>query len=285
MAEIKKAFAEDFERVYPLIQEFDNPDLTREDWRQLFTRRWNSPEDHFGYLIEEGDKVVGFLGTIFSTRMINNKPYRFCNLSTWMVKKEFRGMSLSLLFEPLKLENYTITNYTGNRVVKILKRFGFKDLASHFRVVLPLLDPRLPIHKIEMISDKSAIRENLTADPLNTFIDHHDLKCTHLLFRAKNESCYLVFDKIKKKRLPVARVHYISNMEMFQKYAHMICLKMCLQQRIFALVINENLLKGYEIKFSIRVAQLQSILFKSNSLDASDMDTLYSELQVLGLRT
>ncbi|MCJ7624756.1 MAG: hypothetical protein MUO76_14740 [Anaerolineaceae bacterium] len=285
MAVIKKAFAEDFERIYPLIQEFDNPNLNREDWRQLFIRRWSSQEDHFGYFIEDDKKAVGFLGTIFSTRMINQKPRQFCNLSTWVVKKEYRGMSLLLLFEALKLENYTITNFTANRVVKILKRFGFKDLASHFRVVLPTPNPRSLLYKIEVISDKSAIRKNLTGEPLEIFNDHMDLKCFHLLLRVKGESCYLVFDKIKKKRLPGARLHYISNPEIFQKYAHNICLKMCLQHKLFALVISENMLKGNEIKFSIRVEQLQSMLFKSNSLEETDMDTLYSEFQVLGLRT
>lgn len=285
MAIIKKAFANDFERIYPLIQEFDNPNLTREDWRQLFIRRWNSQEDHFGYLIEDGNRVVGFLGTLFSTRVINHKPYKFCNLSTWVVKKEYRGMSLSLLLEVLKLQDYTITNLTANRVARLLRPFGFKDLATHFRVVLPLPNPSLLIKKVELFPDKSDIKENLAGEPLKLFNDHIDLKCIHLLFRVRDESCYLIFDKIKKKRLPVARVHYISNIEFFQKHAHTICLKMCLQQKIFALVISENLLKGHEIKFSIRVEQLQSILFKSNSLEENDMDTLYSELQVLGLRT
>jgi hypothetical protein len=285
MANIHKAYASDFEAIYPLFQEFNNPLLKHDDWQQLFVRRWGSQEDHFGYYLEEDGAAVGFLGTIFSQRKISGQMYKFCNLSTWIVKKEYRGASLMLLFEVLKLKDYTITNFTANRVAKIMHTMGFKDLAERLYFFLPLSIPGVGFSNFTLHTEKHAIEQRLQSDALAVFRDHADLKCHHLLVEHDGEQCYLVFDIIKKKRLPVARVHHISSLPFFVKFSHRFTFKVCLKTRTAGLLVAENLLHNETVRSKWVIPQKQALVYRSDCLTSQDIDTLYSELQVLGLRT
>src|ERR1700741_4322918 len=88
---IEKAFPDDFERVYPLFEDFGISRLTRNHWHRLFTKNWDSTEDYCGYLLEQRGEVKGFLGLIFSERPINGGREKFCNMPSWTVKQEARG--------------------------------------------------------------------------------------------------------------------------------------------------------------------------------------------------
>ena len=61
-----------------------------------------------GYALKTQKKIVGFVGTLFSKRKINNKNYVFCNIHTWIVNKTHR-ISSHLLFSPLKKKKCVIT--------------------------------------------------------------------------------------------------------------------------------------------------------------------------------
>lgn len=104
---IAKARIADFERVYPLLQDFGISRITKDHWRRLFTRNWDSPEDYCGYLLDQDGEVKGFLGLLFSERTINGRLEKFCNMTSWMVKQESRGHSLQLFLEALKLKDCT----------------------------------------------------------------------------------------------------------------------------------------------------------------------------------
>ena len=96
MLVFREARGDDFERVYPLLLEFNNPYLTKEDWRQLFIDHSGLQNDRFGWLLADGDNVVGFAGTILSERMIRGEKVRLSNVSGWIVQHEYRAHSLAL---------------------------------------------------------------------------------------------------------------------------------------------------------------------------------------------
>ena len=285
MTSIRKVYPDDFEQIYPLLLEFNNPLLDREGWRELFVRRWRSPEEHVGYCLESGGQVVGFLGTIFSQRQISDAQYKFCNLSTWVVKKEHRGASLLLLFEVLKLKDYTITNFTANRVAKILRRLGFEDLAARLHIIIPLPTPAALFSQVKLYTEPAAIEVRLQGEALTIRQDHAGLKCNHLLVEHHGELCYLVFDIVRKKRLPVARIHYISNLAFFTMYAQRFTWAACLKTHTAGLLVSENLLRHSAVRGALVIPQKQALVYRSASLGREDIDTLYGELQVLGLRT
>ena len=67
MVSIRKALASDFEEIYLLIlKTYKNTSIPKDDWRKLLIGHWCEPEDSFGYVIIDNDKIRGFLSTIFS---------------------------------------------------------------------------------------------------------------------------------------------------------------------------------------------------------------------------
>ena len=284
MPSIQKAYAKDFELIYPLMQEFNNPLLDEADWRALFTPHWPAPQDHFGYYIEDDGRAVGFLGTIFSQRMINNRLYNFCNLSTWIVKEEYRGMSLMLLFEVLKLKDYTITNFTAYRVASILRKFGFTDLAVSVDVFLPLFNPAGLVSGIRLYSDPADLTSRLQGESQKIYQDHARLKGRYELLEKDSDQCLLVFDVVKRKRLPVARIQHISNPQFFAHQINRFAYSFCLKNRLSGIFVPGNLLKGNSAHPAMVIPQRQTQLYRSADLRAEDIDSLYSELQILGLQ-
>src|SRR5262245_51050860 len=67
---IETATSRMFEQVYPLLQQFNlnNPDISREQWRFLFDYPWPSDEPGRGFILYDGERVVGFMGAIYFER-------------------------------------------------------------------------------------------------------------------------------------------------------------------------------------------------------------------------
>ena len=85
MPNIEKTKPEDFPAIVPLLEEFDNASIKRSDWQRIFAYDWSKDESIVGYHLEEQGKVVGFLGGIFSKRLINGRMENLCNLTSWIV--------------------------------------------------------------------------------------------------------------------------------------------------------------------------------------------------------
>ena len=94
MTVVRKAISEDFHAIYPLFAEFNNPNLTRNDWQQLFNNCFESDEGFCGYLMEHNGDIVGYIGMLFSKRITGGIEKKFCNLTGFVVKKEFRSKML-----------------------------------------------------------------------------------------------------------------------------------------------------------------------------------------------
>lgn len=60
-----------FEEIHQLLLDFNNSDITKDDWRNLFSHSWKGDDDQYGYVLVDGGKIVGFLGTIFSEREVD----------------------------------------------------------------------------------------------------------------------------------------------------------------------------------------------------------------------
>ncbi|MGL6344077.1 MAG: GNAT family N-acetyltransferase, partial [Waterburya sp.] len=107
--EIKQVNLAMFPQFYPLLREI-NPELSATEWYSLFTPQWDQPEKFCGYGLFDETEIVGFLGFIFSQRIINGQLENFCNLTSWIVKEPYRGRGISLFLALRKLmKDYTIT--------------------------------------------------------------------------------------------------------------------------------------------------------------------------------
>ena len=113
---IEKAVTGDFHQVCPLLQEFNNPKISKEQWKNLFSDYWNFQGSHCGYKLMDGSNIVGFVAYIFSRKRINGKWEKFCNLSSWIVKKEYRSSSIDLLYPLRDLSDQQGGRRSGDRL-------------------------------------------------------------------------------------------------------------------------------------------------------------------------
>lgn len=283
MAIVKKVYAEDFKKITRLLLEF-NFRLTEKDWRQLFLNHWKSEEDYFGYALIDNNNVVGFLGLIFSNRMINNKMQKFCNLTTWIVKEGYRSESLLLFLPLLGLKEYTITDFTPSKnVYSILKRFGFKDIETNINIIPPVPAINPLSNKCYVEFDKDKIKNYLSEKDLKIYHDHLGFKNAYLLISSKEGNCYIVVNRTRKKFFYFGKIHYVSNLDVFLKYINRVIFKICSRLNVCGLIIDGQCIGKNKIKHLITIKRRRPAAFKSNSLDVNDIDTLYSELLVLNL--
>ena len=280
MPTIRKATVDDFEYVYPLFSGFQEPRPSREEFQQLFTPRWGMDHPHVGFLLEAHGETVGYLGTLFSLREINGRKETFCNLCTWIVKEEYRSEGLPLLFQVLRMKDVTVTNFTGNRVASILMKFDFKVLDHALKILIPL-----PVFGdgCELLFDYSRIAPLLDTPARRVFEDHRDFKYSFAALRAGDEISLICFKKVKRKRLPFLEVHYLSGREVFLKHVRHALLSLCIRTGSVGLMLGEHFLGEAALPFSFTIPQRQMRLFRSKTVSAAEMDTMYSELQVLNL--
>ena len=280
---IKEARKEDFEMIYPLLQELDNS-LSKADWSQLFINHYGGDEDYYGYAVFNGEKAVGFIGMIFSEKLINGRLEKICNLTTWIVKKEYRkkGIGIKLLAELDRLVNdYTLVGLTpAENTMQAYKMFGFKDLDTKAKIVLPIPTLELLFNKCSIESEQSVLDKRLSVSDLKLYHDHLKFKNLHFIIMTKSDYCYFIAKKARRKKLLLAEIHYISNYPLFLKYLSRIRVLACLHLKVFGLLLDERILRGNEIKYSIDCDT--SRIFMSKSLDRGDIaDNLYTELLLL----
>jgi len=284
MVDIKKAKAEDFENIYPLLQQLDNSRLTKHDWRQLFISHWSDKENYFGHVMMDKDKAVGFLGLLFSERVINDRVEKICNLTSWIVKEQYKSQSVLLLFPVLRMEDYTTTVFTPSQVTySVLKTLGYKNISSNRRIIPPLPVSSRSNKDYSVEFENEAIRNCLSGKVLKIYHDHLRFKCIHLVIRMQGASCYIILKKRRIRGLPFAYVHFLSDLSIFSAYIHKASSKICAHLKILGLVIDERYLRGQRLKNSFTIRSSAPLLYRSNSLKKEDIDTLYSELFILDL--
>lgn len=273
-----------FRAVYPLLLEHD-PSLTEIEWRSIFNYGWEKEEQYCGYGLFDGEEIVGFLGLIFSKRYINNKVECFCNLTSWMVKEHYRDHSLSLIVPVLRLQDYTITDLSPSEtVIRILQRFGFKELDSRVKILLPIgICKRNNIIDNYLITqDKIQIKKILKEQDTQLLQDHyHYQHFNHLLAYNDNIHCYVIFTIVKNTRLPYCYIQYISNIELFSIYSSAIRSEISKIGETPLVLVDSRLVEGITLPFSYNLPLSFPKLYRSSSLRPDQIDNLYSELLLL----
>ncbi len=280
MPTIRKALPNDFDYVYPLFSGFREPRPTREMFQRLFEKRWGSDEAHVGYILEEQGEAVGYLGTLFSLREINGRTEKFCNLCTWIVKEEYRSEGLPLLFQVVRLKNVTITNFTGARVAPILMKFGFAQLDETLKIFFPL--PAFDLN-CQIIIDHDTISSLLDAHDRRVFEDHRIFDGQFVLLKAPEGTALLALKKTHRKKMPLLEVRYLSGRPVFARHIQHVLPALCWRMKAVGLMIGDHDLEGLQTPPGFTIPQRETRLFRSATVTKSEMDTLYSELQILNL--
>lgn len=285
MYAIRKARAEDFEAIYPLLIKMDDS-FTKDEWKKIFINYYDASEKYHGFVVFDQKKAIGFMGLIFSERLINGCIKKIGNMCTWIVNEKYRGQGIgrSLLLELVQLVNlndYTLTNLTpAPRTVPMLIECGYKELETHCKIILPVPTLDSFINNCSVDFDREFLYAHLNDKEKKIYRDHVQLKCEYVLIRSENEYCYLIITRGRRRNIVLAQVHFISNLNVFLKCIRKIALLVCLRLKVFGLIVDERFLFGNRVKYTITCGTRKYYL--SKSLNKNNItDNLYTELLIL----
>jgi hypothetical protein len=286
---VEKARAEDFEKVYPLLLTFNNPKITKAQWQRLFTDNWNFQKDYCGYKLVLGNDIVGFIAYIFSKKLIDEKWEKFCNISSWIVKPEYRSSSVDLLYPLLELKDHTVISFTPTVGAYKVETSLFKlKILDNYEAIIPAL-PRFSVSlrkKFKVITPRKNQDECLL--PLLTdyerkiFRDHEKFDCHHLVITSNRGNLYMIFKRIYKRHLPFAKLYYISNPGLFLHHLHDIRFRIPLALNTVGIVVDSRFLQGRAIRFKKTKNFYMPMLYRSEHLQPHEVDYIYSEFFLLG---
>ena len=174
------------------------------------------PSYPLGYvLINHYDKIVGFMGTIFSIRNIKNKEYTYCNIHTWVVDRDYRLNSFLLLTDLIK-KDITLTAFTPVKtLIGLLEKFGFKKIKMKYRIIFLLNFLKLLKKNQYEIEKKSLVIEKiLNENDLNYYKNYLHIPCEKFVIIDKNDRTKYIFiiaRKVKKKIFQVLNIFYVSD--------------------------------------------------------------------------
>lgn len=131
-AHVRPAQKEDLERIAQFLHANHDPRLSLQQWQRLFEYPHVSKQANLGFLLEAQNQLVGFLGAIYSDRLVGGHLERFCSLTSWHVVPEFRASSIRLLMELIGQDGYTFVNLApSEQVGQLMLRCGFQPLEYH----------------------------------------------------------------------------------------------------------------------------------------------------------
>jgi hypothetical protein len=167
------------------------------------------------YILTCKNKVVGFVGTIFSKKIYSKKKILNCNIHSWMVDPRHRIAS-SLLFKKIKEKNSLITVLSSlPRLSKTFIKLGFKKLTIKYKLVFikKIMNNQLcPFFYISR--DKILIKKVLNKPQKKILEDYSNKEYEKFIFKKNKskENCFIIAKKTYKKRIfKTMNLIYCSN--------------------------------------------------------------------------
>lgn len=278
-----KAFTEEFaEQTIQLLSGFNAQRVFGDDWSVIWKNNWRYADEPAGYILLENNKVVGFLGLIYGSRISGTKLIRTCNMSSWIVFPEFRSESLKLFLPLLKFSNIVITSLTPSKLVRqLLPKLGFKHSDLDEFILLPA--PFNVFSKLKFTTDIEKHLNLLSEKDTSIYIDHKNVNCKFVLAFSKNEYCLIAFSKRRKKHIPFNHIHYISNQQMF--FNNSIVIRMYIQRKSFGCFtfLDSRLLSGKKPPITYTLKNIFPKYFMGNDFEVSEIDNMYSEFVLLDI--
>ena len=164
------------------------------------------------------DEIVGFMGTLFYEKVINEKKLLFCNIHSWIVDKKYRLNSFFLII-PLLRKNYNLTAYTPIKSLEgLLEKFGLDKKILNFKIVININFTRIFIKKSFFIQTEQIIILDYLKDyELSEFEKYspNEFYKFIIINKIDNKYIFVIAKKIRKKLINLFNFFYISDKNEF----------------------------------------------------------------------
>jgi hypothetical protein len=248
--------------------------------RAISSAPWKVEAPNHGFMLREGQRVVGTQLAFYSERLIAGRVERFCNLSSWCVLPEFRFHSLRVHKAVLAQDGYHVTSFTPREnVVPIHARFKFRSLDTSAALIPNLPWPSRP-GRTRISADPDVIESTLAGTELELYRDHAQaLAARHIVLIRDQDSCYVMYREMRRKDAPIAAILHVSNPELFHRAMIPLTRHLLIRHRLRATLAELRLI-GHRPSLSLERTSWPK-MYRSDSLEPDQIDDLYSELVCL----
>jgi hypothetical protein len=238
---------------------------------------WKVEAPNHGFMLRDGQRVVGTLLALYSQRLVAGRMERFCNLTSWCVLPDYRSRSISLLTALLAQEGYHFTGLTPNEgVQEILAWLRFRFLDTSAAVVPNLPWPTLP-GRTRISADPDVIQRTLAGTELELYHDHAQaLAAHHLVLIRGQDSCYVMYREVRCHNVPAAIVLHVSNPDLFHRAVIPLTRHLLVRHRLVATLAELRIIERKPHLSFKRHGWPK--MYRSASLEPGQIDYIYSEL-------
>lgn len=184
-----------------------NGRLSASDWAAAAVPTWPVDSPNHGFVLRDGERVVGVQLAFYSRREVDGRAEDFCNLGAWCVLEGYRSQGLRLLRAVLAQRGYHFTDLSpSGNVVNINTRLRFERLDTTTALVPHLVLPRPGGARV--VSEPDEVASRLSGTDRQIHRDHRASAATlHVVLvtgtrRAERQS-YVVLRRDRRKGLPV----------------------------------------------------------------------------------
>ena len=267
----------------PAVAAFLHANLNdRVPWdRAISSTPWKVEAPNHGFMLRDGQRVVGTQLAFYSERLIAGRAERFCNLSSWCVLPEYRIHSLRVHKAVLAQEGYHFTSLTPSKnVVPIHAQFKFRFLDTSAVLIPNLPWPGRP-GRTRISADPEVIESTLAGTELELYRDHAQaLAARHVVLIRDQDSCYVMYREMRHKGVPFAAILHVSNPGLFHRAMIPLTRHLLIRHRLPATLAELRLI-GHRPPLSLKPATSWPKMYLSDSLEPDQIDDLYSELVCL----
>jgi hypothetical protein len=270
---------DDLPAVGEFLHSHLNSRISAQAWAAAPVVPWQTPAPNYGFLLEDGNTLVGAMLAFYSIRTIDGVDEPFCNLGAWCVREDYRAHSIRMMKAVLDQKGFTLTDLSpSGTVVPLNERLKFQHLDTTTALIPGLPYPTLP-GRIQISTDPADIQRKLTGGQLKIYLDHANAAAAnHLLLTRENETCYVIYRRDRRKGLPVfASILYVGNPDLFAAAVPQLSRHLLFRHGILA-TLAELRVVTYRPRFSKLLSAPRRKMFKSSHLKPEQIDNLYSEL-------
>lgn len=279
-AELAPITADDLDDVADFLRANLNDGVA---WRETCASvPWQGQWPNYGFQLRDGDRVVGALLALYSTRMVAGRVEKFCNMGSWCVRPEYRSRSLSLLKALLAQDDYHFTVLTADvGPQEILAWSGFRPIDTTAALI-----PNLPwpsafgargLGRTRVSCAPADLETTLAGTALRIYRDHAGaLAARHVVLARGQRTCYVMYRESRFRGRPVALLLYVSDPELFGRTWRTFTAHLLLRHRLLATVAELRIIGAAPLA-SVSIRNWPR-MFRSSTLEAEHIDYLYSEL-------
>jgi hypothetical protein len=267
----------DVDDVAQFLHQHLNSRLSAAQWARSAVPPWSVDAPNHGFLLRQGDAVVGTYLAFYSEREVDGRLRRICNLAAWCVLDEHRAHGVRLARAMLRQRGFDFVDLSpSGNVVALNERLGFSRLDTTTALV-----PNLPLPSrpgVRVITAPAHIEAALSGRDLQVYRDHRSAAAAlHFVVRVGEDSCYVIARRERRKGLPLfASLLHVSDPAVLARAGHAPYRHLLRHRALVTLA--EGRVAGRPPRLSRRQSAPRPRMFRGDGLSPRSVDYLYSEL-------